>query len=470
MFMKLIAAYGPKPCPQFVRWLALAGATVVMAGCGGGESIVGANSAVTPAFSSLTAASMKVGVASTLTVTGTNLPLTATLTLASGSCASPTNNTATGFSIVCTPTSSTAQSATVWSAPQASGGYWLGQQTLTVAAATGLMPLNDTGISATQCFQSGSNNLISCTLATATALNDKQDGMVGRDVDFTDQTDGVNGSSLAFPGAVTNCVKDQVTGLVWDRASTALTSALPTGYRDESVKLATAANTSSLCGLTNWRVPTRLELQSLVLFNAPFASGATNMAWFPATLPNAYFSSSVYQPNSANNAWLVNFAQGATVTLSGAGAGAVQVRLVSGGITAPATRFTPSSDGTEVTDAITGLLWRRCSEGQTWNGSTCTGTVSAYTHEGAMAQAKSQSTWRLPNVKELSSLTDESLYSPSIDTTVFAASPAGAFWSATPVVISGNTRSDQAWSVDFLDGSVTPVARSTATGFVRLVR
>jgi len=44
--------------------------------------------------------------------------------------------------------------------------------------------------------------------------------------------------------------------------------------------------------------------------------------------------------------------------------------------------------------------------GQTWAnaGSSCTGTASTYTHEQAPAYAKTQTGWRLPNVKELASL------------------------------------------------------------------
>ncbi len=38
--------------------------------------------------------------------------------------------------------------------------------------------------------------------------------------------------------------------------------------------------------------------------------------------------------------------------------------------TAPASRFSDNGDGT-ATDTLTGLLWKRCSEGQTWDGATC---------------------------------------------------------------------------------------------------
>jgi hypothetical protein len=45
--------------------------------------------------------------------------------------------------------------------------------------------------------------------------------------------------------------------------------------------------------------------------------------------------------------------------------------------TAPASRFTDNGDGT-VTDTATGLQWKRCSEGQSWDGATCSGTATNY--------------------------------------------------------------------------------------------
>ena len=36
-------------------------------------------------------------------------------------------------------------------------------------------------------------------------------------------------------------------------------------------------------------------------------------------------------------------------------------------------RFVISSDGQEVTDSTTKLVWRRCGEGQSWDGKTCSG-------------------------------------------------------------------------------------------------
>jgi hypothetical protein len=131
--------------------------------------------------------------------------------------------------------------------------------------------------------------------------------------------------------------------------------------------------------------------------------------------------------------------------------------------------FTVSADGQEVTDTKTGLIWRRCAEGMTASGGTCTGTASAFTHEAALMRASAQATagvaWRLPNVKELSSIADKSRSNPAIDTVAFPATPSSWFWSSSPYV--GNAY--YAWFVNFNYGFDYGGYRGS-TYYVRLVR
>jgi hypothetical protein len=128
-------------------------------------------------------------------------------------------------------------------------------------------------------------------------------------------------------------------------------------------------------------------------------------------------------------------------------------------------RYSYSADGSEVTDSKTGLIWRRCSEGQSWSSGTCSGTAVTYTHEPALVQAKTQTGWRLPNVKELSSITDRTRRIPAIDVTAFPATPANSFWTSTPDAGDASL----AWYVDFSDGIVYLCGRSCPLP-VRLVR
>jgi hypothetical protein len=134
-----------------------------------------------------------------------------------------------------------------------------------------------------------------------------------------------------------------------------------------------------------------------------------------------------------------------------------------------AERFTIS--GEEVTDTRTGLVWKRCSEGQTLSGNSCTGTAATYTHEQTLARAQIANTansatgWRLPHVKELASLADKGCLSPAIDSTAFPGTPSSWYWSSSPYV--GN--SGNAWSVNFLNGYVDSNGRGYGSQ-VRLVR
>lgn len=127
--------------------------------------------------------------------------------------------------------------------------------------------------------------------------------------------------------------------------------------------------------------------------------------------------------------------------------------------TAPAhaqSRYSYSTDVSEVTDSQTGLVWRRCAEGMAWSGGTCIGTATIYTHEAALARAKTQTGWRLPNVKELGSIVDRSRVNPAIDPAAFPATSSGWYWSSSPY--AGD--SGYAWVVGFDYGVVTSANRN----------
>ena len=97
---------------------------------------------------------------------------------------------------------------------------------------------------------------------------------------------------------------------------------------------------------------------------------------------------------------------GLCLALVAAGASADQTcKYSSIPATAPASRFTDNGDGT-VTDKVTALQWKRCSEGQTWSGGTCTGSATVGGWQWALQRADvasyaGRSDWRLPNIKEL---------------------------------------------------------------------
>jgi Protein of unknown function (DUF1566) len=128
-------------------------------------------------------------------------------------------------------------------------------------------------------------------------------------------------------------------------------------------------------------------------------------------------------------------------------------------------RFTFSADGTEVTDQRTGLVWARCSVGQTWSASTCVGSSSTFSHEGALQHAALQTGWRLPTLRELSSLADKGCDNPAIDSTAFPNTPIAWFWTSSAYA----GVSHYAWEVSFEDGAVRGASRNVSY-HARLVR
>lgn len=298
--------------------------------CGGGGTTsvtrtgTSATAAAQPVITSITPTSAQAGVSTQFTVAGTDIPLTSIVALSGGTCDSPTNATALGFLVTCTPgVTLGAAAAVINNNTLANGGWWIGQQTVTITASG--IPLTDTGISANQCYGAGSDILISCSSASAIALNAQQDGMLGRDVDKSDSTDGLLGSSYSFSGA--DCVKDNVTGLIWQRASTTLMALPGSSQNIEAVGYRDAANTSSLCGFADWRLPTSTELQSLLNYGSSNPLFAIDLNWFSLTRSNWYITGTQYLSGSSANVWVVDFVKGG-VNGIGASGGQPELRLV----------------------------------------------------------------------------------------------------------------------------------------------
>jgi hypothetical protein len=129
-------------------------------------------------------------------------------------------------------------------------------------------------------------------------------------------------------------------------------------------------------------------------------------------------------------------------------------------------RYAYSTDGKEVTDALSGLTWSRCTVGQDWTGTTCAGGLTSYTHEAALIFAATKTGWRIPNIKELGSLVDVSRVNPAIDMTAFPQTASVSYWSSTPNVQAPTS----AWAVDFLTGTVASTTRTSAGVLLRLVK
>ena len=135
----------------------------------------------------------------------------------------------------------------------------------------------------------------------------------------------------------------------------------------------------------------------------------------------------------------------------------------------PTSRFTDHGNGT-VTDNLTGLMWAQCAAGLSGAGCT-TGTERKHIWHGALYLADisdkaSYTDWRLPNIKELSSIVEQRCFYPAINLAVFPNTPASIFWSSS----SSAQQTFSAWVVNFNVGyAVNGVSRDDSF-HVRLVR
>ncbi len=135
---------------------------------------------------------------------------------------------------------------------------------------------------------------------------------------------------------------------------------------------------------------------------------------------------------------------------------------VSGRADAPAGRYT-ITNGT-VYDTKTKLTWQQTVP------STEYAWAAAKTYCSGLDMAGTG--WRLPTVKELQTIVDESrksadesMESEAIDTTAFPSTPRFFFWSSSPLAGS----SSSVWSVNFRVGAIDLLDVSYP-GYVRCVR
>lgn len=147
------------------------------------------------------------------------------------------------------------------------------------------------------------------------------------------------------------------------------------------------------------------------------------------------------------------------------------------GAATPTSQFINHDNGT-VTDKKTGLMWKKCSEGQVWRrivGKTeCPYTGRPYTWQTALARAQTvnrsggfvgKTDWRVPNIKELASIIETKCADSAINEQVFPHTSYMAAWSSSVDAANNN----MAWAVSFSKGYDSPYNK-TSQYLLRLVR
>jgi hypothetical protein len=187
-------------------------------------------------------------------------------------------------------------------------------------------PLNDTGSTADMCYGAGSNALVSCPSPEAIALNAQQDGMIGRDVTDPHPSDGKLGFSFSLvPRPVggyfdkTECVVDNVTGLMWEgktasgpRAGDYRYANFVSGATGHVSAYVAYVNSIALCGFSDWRLPEIEELLSLVDYGATLPL-TIDRDWFPNVSGHyffLYYWSSTPNVGVSGAVWTINFGLG----------------------------------------------------------------------------------------------------------------------------------------------------------------
>ena len=227
----------------------------------------------------------------------------------------------------------------------------------------------------------------------------------GEDSDYT-----INPPSLTDNGDGT--ITDNVTGLMWQKTD-AGESTWATAVANAPLQLT--------AGYTDWRLPTPAELFSILNHNN---NPALDQTKFPNTNSADYWWTSDIYGADPTHVWCTNAGGGLgpkpiTETISAGGIYRYNTRYVRGGNPNNGHNYVNNNDGT-ITDTDTSLMWIqlpaapmswqsaiRYAENLTWSG---------------------YSDWRLPDVKELQTLTDYTLtttYSttgikPAVNHTMFA--------------------------------------------------
>ncbi len=240
------------------------------------------------------------------------------------------------------------------------------------------------------------------------------------------------GISRGYTNNADGTVTDQATGLIWQRCSIGQTFTF-TGCSGSASTMnwSTAGSTCASLNFAgrSWRLPSYEELETLVDYSV--ANPNINSIAFPNTPGNFYWSSTTY-PENTNLARITDMGSGTsallTKTLS------YSVRCVSGPSKGYSAVFVDNGDGT-ILDRSTGLVWQKCSNGQS-NNSVCLGFPSpefwldGITYCNGLNLASRS--WRLPNTNELKSIVNTNASSgPKIDTGFFPGTAASYYWTST---------------------------------------
>ena len=284
----------------------------------------------------------------------------------------------------------------------------------------------------------------------------------------------LDASGNDLPGEATSWVmaRDNVTGLIWEvktddgsihdkdntytwcdpNSDTNGGEAGTCGDGTDTEDFVNALNEENYGGFCDWRLPTLLELSSIV--NSGRHNPTINTEYFPYTASSGYWSSVPGNRGSQGNAWHYSFLYGSSADK--VKSGCQHVRAVRGRSINSHAQFLDNGDDT-VTDMSTGLMWvQRAAQVMNWK--------EALTYCENLVHA-GYADWRLPNIEELVSIVEHSRLSPAVDIAYFPDTLTGGYWSATTNPYGGQASKE----VDFHYGHASSKHKSQQN-YVRAVR
>ncbi|MEA4855325.1 DUF1566 domain-containing protein [Solidesulfovibrio sp.] len=226
---------------------------------------------------------------------------------------------------------------------------------------------------------------------------------------------GQDGNYLGAPMALTDngngTVTDTNTGLVWQQTPDR------TGLDWDNAGAYCAALDTG--GHTDWRLPSRREIATLVSYNRDIPTFANLLQ---STKSNeSFWTSTTYIVDTTQAYALANGTAYMELRSKGTASTSLATRCVRGDAL-PA--FTPTDNGTTITDTSTGTMWTKNSvtTGKTWQ------QALGYCET---LEAGGHTDWRLPNIAELYSLFDDTRTNPALPVGFGNVGNPPVFWSST---------------------------------------
>jgi hypothetical protein len=250
---------------------------------------------------------------------------------------------------------------------------------------------------------------------------------------------------LSYTDNGNGTVTDNNTGLIWQKED----DGTPRTWEEAGIYCASLG--------IDWRLPTKKELISIVDYSIPYP-GPTINSIFANTKQFGYWSSTT-ESSDLKGAWVVYFNGG--YVGGDPMTGGVYVRCVYGKKLIPS--FIDNGNGT-VADLRNGLVWQQGEPGRMgWT------DALNYCENLELPLGSDQRDWRLPNIKELESITEDTMSDPvnpiAIDRNIFPNAAAEAYWSSTNFPVQPS----YAWAVGYDYGRVGPSVKDAYIVSVRCV-